>query len=74
MEALDGCGLRASSALEDAKCEAAARSFFRRNLATTRFWTASVELSGGAESTKNKLEQTNLAEAAWILEGTIAGL
>lgn len=74
MESLDGCALRNSSALEDAKCEAGARSFFREAAAVTRFWRSSVEFSGGVESTKNRKEQTNLSEAAWILEGAVAGL
>lgn len=33
-----------------------------------------VQTSGGAESTKNREEQTNLKEAGWTLEGAVAGL
>lgn len=74
MEGLDGCALRASSSIEDVKCEAGARAFFRGAAATTKFWSASVEFSGGFTDTKNKLEQTNFSESAWVLEGAIAGL
>lgn len=47
MEALDGCLLRSSSALDNAKCEAAARAFTRRSKAIFDYWATSVELSGG---------------------------
>lgn len=33
-----------------------------------------VELSGGAESTTNRVEQTNLAESLWVMEGAYDGL
>jgi hypothetical protein len=56
MEALDGCLLRSSSALDNAKCEAAARAFTRKTNAIFRYWSTSVELSGGIESTKNRNE------------------
>lgn len=33
-----------------------------------------VDNSGGAESTTNRLEQTNYAEALWVMEGAYKGL
>lgn len=74
MEALDGCALRSSSALDDERCVAGARQFARQAASIFRFWATSVELSGGVTSTKNKLEQTNLKEATWILDGAYEGL
>lgn len=74
MEAFDGCQLRSSSSFDDAKCEAAAISFARQATSIVRYWATRVELSGGTESTKNKEEQTNLAEAGWVLEGVHQGL
>lgn len=56
MEALDGCNLRASSNLDDARCFEAVKTFVRDAVAIFRYWKTSVELSGGAESTKNRLE------------------
>lgn len=60
--------------MDDAKCESAARTFAREAAAIARYWGAAVELSGGANDTKNKEEQTNLAEALWVLEGAFIGL
>lgn len=39
-----------------------------------RYWTTRVWSSGGAESTKNREEQTNFSDASWVLDGVIAGL
>ena len=74
MEKLDGCLLRASSAVDDAKCFAAVKAFFKRTSMVHTYWKTRVETSGGAASTKNRLEQTNEAEAKWILEGSLQGL
>lgn len=56
MEGFDGCQLRASSALDNSKCYAAAKAFAQEAVAIVRYWSHSVELSGGAASTKNKME------------------
>lgn len=56
MEALDGCLLRKTSALDNAKCEAAAKAHTRKAKAIFDYWATSVELSGGSESTKNRNE------------------
>lgn len=74
MESLDGCTFRSSSALDDAKCFAAAQAFATKSRMVLKYWETGVYSSGGAESTKNKLEQTNFGEATWVMEGTIQGL
>jgi len=56
MEGLDGCQLRSSSALDDGKCFAAVSTFAKESAAIFRYWATSVQLSGGVESTKNRLE------------------
>lgn len=74
VEGLDGCALRSSSAVDNEKCFAAAQAAHQQAVAIHRFWATSVELSGGEESTMNKVEQTNLKEATWTLTGTRNGL
>lgn len=74
MTALDGCAQRAASTLNDEKCRAAIAQFHHVSKMVFNYWNTSTELSGGLTSTKNREEQTNRAEALWILEGTIQGL
>lgn len=74
LEGLDGCAFRSSSTFDDAKCFSAVQAAGREAVGIFRYWASSVELSGGVEGSKNKLEQTNLGEATWILEGTWQGL
>lgn len=74
MTALDGCAQRASSTLNDEKCWAAIAQFHHKSKMVFNYWNTSTELSGGLTSTKNREEQTNRAEALWILEGTVEGL
>lgn len=74
MESLDGCQLRSSSALDDARCFAAVENFNTKSRMVLKYWETGVWSSGGAADTKNKLEQTNFGEATWVMEGTINGL
>lgn len=69
MEQLDGCSFRTASALDDAKCFSAIQAFGRKAAGIFKYWETRVELSGGTTSTKNRLEQTNMSEALWVLQG-----
>lgn len=59
---------------EDVKCYAGVTEFERKSAAIARYWETKVWSTGGAESTKNKEEQTNYTEALWVLEGAVKGL
>ena len=72
MKAMDGCNAISSSSAA-ARCFTALEEFMQRTFDVHNFWNNRVMASGGATSTTNREEQTNLGEMEWILEGAIQG-
>jgi hypothetical protein len=67
---LDGCNALSSSSA-NARCFTAVQEFVERTLDVHRFWTNRVMASGGIESTKNTMEQTNFGEIDWVRLGAL---
>ena len=66
--------MRETSSLNNAKCFAAIQAFHQKAVDINEYWATKVWSTGGAESTKNKEEQTNLEESLWVLAGTGKGM
>jgi len=70
---MDGC-VNLSSSSANLRCYTAVSAFAEDTHMVHTLWANRVMASGGAESTKNTLEQTNYGEIEWIKLGMLAGL